>query len=339
MIERYKLLYRSDGAVNSWAARKNTELVSNLKKETAFLLETATLAERLYALELNKTSSNCLRCSKAISAYRDYCQTCTTLANPEVKEKFRKKMKELYGHEHSLQVPEFKAKALVSLGGIWALDERSEVRKSFEVRCLKLHGIKSFGSTKEAFEKVKSTKLSRYGSCFTSTPISKEAQQKLSSKQWLENEHYALKKPLSKIAIELGVHESTISSYLHSAGLKVRRFVSIASQGELQIAQFLSDHKVEFQTQATFNDCINPKTNRKLRFDFWLPKLNTLIEFDGAYHFLLIVRDSEDQAKKNLAYEQYKDSVKNFYCQEKGLKLIRISCFEKDYTQKLMELL
>lgn len=42
---------------------------------------------------------------------------------------------------------------------------------------------------------------------------------------------------------------------------------------------------VSFEKEKTFIDCVNPKTNFLLRFDFYLPDYNIIIEYDGEQHF------------------------------------------------------
>jgi len=42
------------------------------------------------------------------------------------------------------------------------------------------------------------------------------------------------------------------------------------SKGERDIANFLNKNKILFNRQKTFNNCINQKTGRKLKFDFYM---------------------------------------------------------------------
>jgi very-short-patch-repair endonuclease len=74
--------------------------------------------------------------------------------------------------------------------------------------------------------------------------------------------------------------------------------------------------------EKIFEDCTNQKIGRScrsLRFDFYIPKQNTVIEFDGPQHFSNRGRYGKD-------YETLKqnDMIKNEYCKNKGIKLIRI---------------
>lgn len=54
------------------------------------------------------------------------------------------------------------------------------------------------------------------------------------------------------------------------------------SMGEKRIRNYLENNNIEYKQEYWFNDCrdINP-----LPFDFYLPKFNTVCEFDGRQHF------------------------------------------------------
>ena len=94
----------------------------------------------------------------------------------------------------------------------------------------------------------------------------------------------------------------------------------ILSKGNLAIEKFLKNKKIIFDKEYCFKDCINPKTNCQLRFDFYLPGYNCCIEYDGEQHFIaqgwITVKDLEQN--------QYRDNIKNQYCQNNNIKLIRI---------------
>ena len=58
---------------------------------------------------------------------------------------------------------------------------------------------------------------------------------------------------------------------------------------EQRIAELLTENNIAFTKEYTFPDLINPKTNRRLRFDFAVydenNSLKYLIEFDGRQHY------------------------------------------------------
>jgi hypothetical protein len=48
----------------------------------------------------------------------------------------------------------------------------------------------------------------------------------------------------------------------------------------MKIEQLLKENNFSFEREKTFDSCINPKTNKLLRFDFFVNN-SYLIEFDG----------------------------------------------------------
>lgn len=88
------------------------------------------------------------------------------------------------------------------------------------------------------------------------------------------------------------------------------------SMGEQYVRKYLETHNILFSSQKWFPDCrdINP-----LPFDFWLNDKNTAIEFDGSQHFreTNFFTSSFEETKKH-------DAIKDEYCKDKGIKLIRI---------------
>lgn len=91
---------------------------------------------------------------------------------------------------------------------------------------------------------------------------------------------------------------------------------SVESLGEKRIRHFLEDHHIEFESQKWFDDCrdINP-----LPFDFYLMKSNILIEYDGRQHF-----EETNHFTYPLETIQKHDKIKNQYCADNNIKLIRI---------------
>lgn len=99
------------------------------------------------------------------------------------------------------------------------------------------------------------------------------------------------------------------------------------SHGEQKIKEILEDGEINFIQEYKFNDCVNPKTNQKLRFDFYLPDYNCCIEYDGIQHF----KEKGTWARKeSLKDIQYRDEIKNRYCKKHNIKLIRIPYYHKE---------
>lgn len=94
------------------------------------------------------------------------------------------------------------------------------------------------------------------------------------------------------------------------------------SKGEQKIIDYLKDKKIIFICQKKFDNCINPKTKNKLKFDFFIPDKKICIEFDGGLHFKAIPYFGGQKT-----FEKIKelDKIKNEYCKNNNIILIRIS--------------
>lgn len=104
------------------------------------------------------------------------------------------------------------------------------------------------------------------------------------------------------------------------------------SHGEKLIRLFLDDLKINYVQQKSFDGCVY---KRNLRFDFYLPDYNTCIEFDGVQHFKAF--DIFGGTSKLLEIKN-NDNIKDVYCMNNGIKLVRIK-YDDDIINKLWELL
>lgn len=123
----------------------------------------------------------------------------------------------------------------------------------------------------------------------------------------------------SKIKIKIlckihGIFEQTPDNHLQGKGCPKCN----SSRGELLIENFLKSHNIDFIPQKRFDLC---KNKFLLSFDFYLPNFNICIEFDGKQHFMPIKRYGGEQYFIRL---QRNDSIKDKYCEDKGISLIRI---------------
>ncbi|MDR7001559.1 hypothetical protein [Neobacillus niacini] len=106
-----------------------------------------------------------------------------------------------------------------------------------------------------------------------------------------------------------------------------------SSKGEKRIQTYLeSQTNLIFEKEFTFDDLVY---KNKLRFDFAIldgsnnPKL--LIEFDGLHHFQNI-----EYFKSNLETVKKRDELKNNYCKERNIKLLRIPYYEFDNIENIL---
>lgn len=90
------------------------------------------------------------------------------------------------------------------------------------------------------------------------------------------------------------------------------------SKGEEAIENFLINNNFSFKRQHVLKGC---RYKWALRFDFYVPDLNLLIEYDGIQHFEDVAFDGK---KSNLKSIQKRDTIKNDYCKKNNLPLLRI---------------
>lgn len=96
------------------------------------------------------------------------------------------------------------------------------------------------------------------------------------------------------------------------------------SKGVYAIIRYLEENNIEFEMEKTFKDC---KHERHLPFDFYLPKYDCCIEYDGEQHF----RKTElFGGQKALEVTQLRDEIKNEYCKTNNIPLLRINFKENE---------
>lgn len=105
------------------------------------------------------------------------------------------------------------------------------------------------------------------------------------------------------------------------------------SVGERRIRQWLEANNYDFIQEKWFEDCrdINP-----LPFDFFLPELNTVIEFDGKQHFEETHFFSHPTDSLT-SYVQSHDKIKNSYCSDNGIKIIRIPYTKVNNIEQILQ--
>ena len=96
------------------------------------------------------------------------------------------------------------------------------------------------------------------------------------------------------------------------------------SHGELAIVDWLDKNQIKYEQQKTFTGCQNKNL---LKFDFYLPDFNCVVEVDGEQHYKPVRFGGMSIDKANQEFESAKirDSIKNRYCKQHGINLVRIS--------------
>lgn len=127
-----------------------------------------------------------------------------------------------------------------------------------------------------------------------------------------------------------GEFEQSPGSHMHnSCGCPSCSYESV---GEKMIKEFLDVNNVRYKRQKTFNGC---KHKNKLRFDFYIQSLNICIEFDGIQHYESI---EVFGGEKGLIENKIKDNIKNKFCDDNNISLLRIK-YSDDIIEKLTKIL
>ena len=115
-----------------------------------------------------------------------------------------------------------------------------------------------------------------------------------------------------------------------------------SSKGEIKISIFLKQNNIQFIREKKFVDC---KNKYCLPFDFYLPKNNILIEYDGIQHRkpVKFYGISAETANEKFNKTLQNDKIKNYFAKNNSIKLIRISCdvdeindYLKNYLDELL---
>lgn len=110
------------------------------------------------------------------------------------------------------------------------------------------------------------------------------------------------------------------------------------SKGEIKIAKWMDEYGLKYKSQFCINKCRHIKP---LPFDFAIfdnnDNLTCLIEYDGQGHFQPF-RFSKDKEKMldKLRETQRNDQIKNTYCKENNIRLIRIPYWYYDDIEKIL---
>lgn len=102
------------------------------------------------------------------------------------------------------------------------------------------------------------------------------------------------------------------------------------SKGELKIRNFLDNNKIYYKQEYKFKDC---KFYKELPFDFYLYDYDICIEFDGIQHFEIIKHFG---GLDDFIGRIIRDTIKNKYCEDNNIKLIRIPYWEIDNIENIL---
>lgn len=132
-------------------------------------------------------------------------------------------------------------------------------------------------------------------------------------------------KPL-KIKCNCGkIFTASIDHILNDKQIQCKNCSKSKSNNEKMVEIWLKNNNIKYIEQYIYKDCYYKKP---LPFDFYLPQFNILIEVDGEMHFSDTERFcgmNKEQVKKAVILQQKRDEIKNKYCKNHNIQLIRIN--------------
>lgn len=108
------------------------------------------------------------------------------------------------------------------------------------------------------------------------------------------------------------------------------------SVGEHYVMESLDELHIKYVFQKKFSEC---RDKRVLPFDFYLPEHNMCIEYDGEQHRQVNAFGSKDkkQAKWHFEVQHKHDLIKNKYCEDNNIRLLRLWYSKNNTLAKVRE--
>ena len=132
-----------------------------------------------------------------------------------------------------------------------------------------------------------------------------------------------------------------IKNFIKSKQIKIKKPKAKHgfSRGENTIWDLLKQHAIKFEFQKRFQDCRDKNT---LPFDFYIPKYNMCIEFQGSQHydpgFYIRKKKSQEEGMKKYLIQKKHDEIKKNYCIQNNINFLEIK-YTEDINKKLREIL
>lgn len=95
------------------------------------------------------------------------------------------------------------------------------------------------------------------------------------------------------------------------------------SSGEVTVEEYLKLKKIYYKTQRDTLECVNPRTNYPMPYDFELPEYRVIIEVQGEQHYKFI--PYFHGSPENFEYQKWKDEQKKMHAEENGYQVLYIN--------------
>ena len=107
----------------------------------------------------------------------------------------------------------------------------------------------------------------------------------------------------------------------------------LVSYWNMYIQQFLEKQKIKYKPEyIVYID------DKYYRYDFYLPQYNLCIEYDGIQHYepVRFYGDSIEEDERKFKITQEHDEIKNRYCEENNINLLRIPYWESKNIETII---
>lgn len=143
----------------------------------------------------------------------------------------------------------------------------------------------------------------------------------------LISDYISSTKKVKLIHLKCGKEFEIVAGYHLFGGGQCNCEMINLSKGEFIISNVLKEKNIEYH----YNKSLGCRSVKELRFDFYLPKYNMCIEFDGEQHFKSKKWFGGESA---FNYRKKLDNIKDIWCRENNIDLIRIS-YKENILNKL----
>lgn len=126
----------------------------------------------------------------------------------------------------------------------------------------------------------------------------------------------------------------------HLQGIGCPKCSYTISKGERKIQIFFEKNNIIYEREKRYKELYGATKNAKLRFDFYLPNFNTLIEYDGEHHFFPVCTKgklSPTEARAKHQTTTLNDGKKTKFSKEHKIPLIRISYLDYDNIDTILQ--
>lgn len=134
-----------------------------------------------------------------------------------------------------------------------------------------------------------------------------------------------------------GIFEQSPDSHLRGRGCPICN----ESHGEKKISKWLNDNgyflNKDYFREFKFKD-LKSKNNVCLRFDFYIPKKNLLIEYQGEQHYKSFDFSKMKRAETEKFHSlQENDRLKRNFCKERNIKELEIMFSEYENIESILD--